>query len=162
MLFRSEGSPPGYAEEGEGELVFDSAWGLTLMAYEVYQASEDPELRAELERLLRKLAPPQEALDLYAAPAESFNGDSLVGLRRTTHQGISCDEVWHEGFPDSAGPVPTCLLYDWFIAGGFEFRVYYPTELRDDTVAMARVAADRKSTRLNSSHSQQSRMPSSA
>lgn len=140
-LMANEGPLPAYAGEGEGELVFDSGWGLSLMAYEVYQDSDNPVLRAELERLLRKLAPPREALDLYAVPAESYTGGSVAGLQVIANSQISCSEVWAAGFPETEGPVPQCLLYDWFIVDGYEFRVYYPTELIEDAAAMARVAA---------------------
>ncbi len=128
-----ESALPGYAADGEGEVEFKSGWGLSAMAYEVYQASNDPAVRAEIERLIRKLAPPQEALDLYAAPAEEARSWRwTAGLLKGVGRQLSCDEIWHEGFPESAGPAPTCLLYDSFTAGGHEFRVYYPTELAND------------------------------
>ncbi len=135
-----EGDGSAIELEAPGGIEFNSGWGLTEIAYRLYQESDDPELKAELERLLRVIAPPQEALARYAAPSESFEaneGQKLPGLSRQ----ISCSEVWHEGFPESEGPSPTCLLYDSFNAGGYEFWVYYPTQMHENPNEMAHIKA---------------------
>ena len=50
-------------------------------------------------------------------------------------------------------------LLDFFAGGSWLVRAYYYTAIAEDQEYSP---VDRKSTRLNSSHSQQSRMPSSA
>lgn len=142
-LMRSLAGEGGGAEielVAPGGVEFNSGWGLSEIAYQLYQESDDPELKAELDRLLRMLAPPQEALARYAAPSETFEangGRSQPGLSRQ----ISCSDVWHEGFPESEGPSPTCLLYDSFNAGGYEFWVYYPTQMHENANEMAHIKA---------------------
>ena len=52
-------------------------------------------------------------------------------------------------------------VLDIFVKGGYEVTVY-PTQKYHDAVRKMGEYEDRKSTRLNSSHRSQSRMPSSA
>ena len=66
----------------------------------------------------------------------------------------------------TATPVGVFLgcQYTSATTGQLTFSQYYPASLavKSGSTILAFVAEDRKSTRLNSSHSQQSRMPSSA
>ena len=61
-----------------------------------------------------------------------------------------CSRLCH----DLVGPISA-------VGNGLELLAENP-QLEDEAVALARRSADRKSTRLNSSHIQKSRMPSSA
>jgi hypothetical protein len=136
-LLAGEASAPDYLDGFGAEPVFRDVFNLSMTAYDLYQTSDDPALRSELERLLRVLAPPQDALNRYAAPADTSlsSGAGRKGLGRQ----IDCSQIWHEGFPESQGPAPTCLLYDSFSAGGYEFWVYFPIDMAGDDAAMAYV-----------------------
>jgi len=138
-MLAGEAGLPAYADQAGTELVLEGVWALTGLAHEVYNKTQDPAVQQELERLMRVLAPSREAMAPYAAPAESL-AVSSPGQRGLQRQ-ITCDQIWHAGFPESAGPAPTCVLYKSVTAGGAEFRVYYPEEMSDDTQAMAYVSA---------------------
>ena len=137
----SEQAPPEFIEQPDGKMQFESVWGLTALAYDLYQISEDSELKAELDSLLRVLAPSAAVLEPYSAPADSVALPGAPGLSLIERQELSCNEIWHEGFPESAGPVPTCLLYNSFTAGGHPFNVYFPLERNGDTQFMSYVGA---------------------
>ena len=66
--------------------------------------------------------------------------------------------------PDNPGIDAPALLHDLGVDGELEPLTggYWNAVYRVGGDRVAKIYADRKSTRLNSSHSQQSRMPSSA
>lgn len=78
-VLAGDGSRPAYSQGVEAGTQFNSGWGLSLLAHRVYQQSEDPELRAELERLHRRLAPPHDALMQYAVSAEEYQSHNAEG-----------------------------------------------------------------------------------
>jgi hypothetical protein len=123
-----DGSIPGYTQDVEGGAEFKSGWGLSLLAYQLYQQSDDPELRAELERLHRRLAPPREALRRYAQLVEEPQSSNLGHLMSPSKQ-TECSQIWEEGFPETDGPAPICLHYAQFIVGLNTYDVYYPVEM---------------------------------
>lgn len=135
-----EAALPAYAQQAEGGMEFESVWGLSLLAYDVYHQTEDPALRSELTRLHRVLAPPRAALQQYGMPADQVEALETPSGGALELQ-IDCSEIWHEGFPESAGPSPTCVLYDGFPAGGYEFFVYYPVEMQNDPQMMGYIKA---------------------
>lgn len=118
----------GYLQGLEGGVQFKSGWGLSLLAYQLYQDTDDPELRGELERLHRRLAPPRQALRRYAELAEEVQSSEAGRFSRLNKQ-IECSQIWAEGFPESDGPAPTCLRYQQFIVGLNTYDVYYPIEM---------------------------------
>ena len=126
---------------GEQELVFEAGWGLSNLAIEAYADASDDD-KAEIERLYNILHPPQENLDLYAAPdTESWRPPQLAALSLPALGTIDCRAIAGRGFPAESPEPPICLLYQSFAAGGNEYRVYFPRDRRGDGSMMAYVEA---------------------
>ncbi len=130
---------------GEQTLRQESGWGLSLLAQEVLSSSSDEEVRSEITRLLNILAPPQESLDIFAAPylTQSRNDTNLISWSpaKASAQDVLCTSFWSEGFPRTFEDPPICVLYQSFSAGGHEYRVYFPEARRSDPGFMQYVEA---------------------
>ena len=70
--------------------------------------------------------------------------------------------VIRQAVPGVQPPLPRAELFDLAGRDDVESRLLVQGRTGSCATARSRAARDRKSTRLNSSHSQQSRMPSSA
>jgi hypothetical protein len=124
---------------GDLDVHLDSGWGLTMWMAEVYPSMTDTDHIAEVDRLMRKMAPTREMLDAYAMPEDEFTQLTPNLRARPARQSVPCVSISDEGFPDPVDERPTCLLYRSFSAGGHEYRVYYPTERRGDAGFMTKV-----------------------
>lgn len=123
------------------EVIFESGWGATALAFEAYNASTDEAARAEIARLMDILTPTQERLDRYALPEEEARDATPGRLAVPPRQTVPCASVWPTGFPEDVEDPPLCLLYRTLTLGGSTVRIYYPVERRDDPAFMAYVDA---------------------
>jgi hypothetical protein len=127
---------------GEQPVEVEGGYGITSLAFQVYQSSSDEAAKAEIARLMDIVAPSQARIDRYAAPEEEAyarpGGAAAPALRR---QSVDCASIWAAGFPTDVAEPPVCVLYRSFSAGGYEYRVYYPEARRSDVALMAYVEA---------------------
>lgn len=130
---------------GDQNLRLESGWGLSLLAQEVLENSNDDKVKAEIVQLLNIIAPPQNNLDHYAVPDEDYaaRGFAKVALTLMSppNQSVICASISSDGFPLASEDPPVCLLYRSFSAGGHEYRVYFPEEKRSDPNYMRYVDA---------------------
>lgn len=128
---------------GDREVTFEFGWGLSNLAVEAYESSSDDAERAEIERLYNIFNPPQENLDLYAAPDdESWQPPQIAMLGIPPVQpSVDCRAIASRGFPADAADPPVCLLVRSFNAGGNRYRVYFPIDRRGDATLMSYVDA---------------------
>ena len=117
----------------------NSGWGATMLAAQIYASLDEGDQKTEIDRLIRKLAPTREMLDIYALPESEYSAKSTGLLAAQKAQSVPCVSLWEDGFPDDPDDRPTCLLYRSFTSGGHEYRVYYPTERRGDPGFMSKV-----------------------
>ena len=131
---------------GEEEVLWDSLWGLTMLASESIDNDASDQEIEEIERLLNILMPPETNLDAYAAPEEEYTlltqqFASIDGFAPHPQTEIDCRSVYDEGFPEGAIEPPICLLYRSFSASGKEYKIYYPIANRTDSFFMQHVDA---------------------
>jgi hypothetical protein len=104
-------------------------WGQDFIA----DNNNDPELKAEIERLLSKLFPSEEILDLISKPS---GRTSNIGVGKTAMLDIqassSCQDLASNGFQSEFFDGGDCYLYDEANINGFSYRVYYPSSWQGD------------------------------
>lgn len=127
---------------GDLEVHYQSGWGLSMKVALLYPSLPDGSDKNEIDRLMAKLAPSRERLDLYSLPEEEYtyrSSGQLAAYAPPKQDEVPCVSIFEDGFPDDPGDRPICLLYRNFSSGGHEYRVYYPIDRRTEAGFISKV-----------------------
>ncbi|MFC1936468.1 hypothetical protein ACFLYP_02240, partial [Chloroflexota bacterium] len=130
---------PGFVEAPAG-IDYHSGWALSNQAALYLESGADEESKAEIDRLLGILAPPDENLAHFAVPAGTSQGKA-PGLAAPANWDVACLDLWFIGFRDTIVDPPVCLEYAESVTynGTHRARAYYPIEKASDPAVMAAV-----------------------
>jgi hypothetical protein len=119
-------------EENAGSGVYTQAaslegTGIVREAQRYLQNGENFQARAEIQRLLNRIAPPPENIRAYSI-AEGAASLKVDGLAAPAQEETACQGLWSDGFPTpKPGEKPVqCFKYKQMKAGNSNLTVYYP------------------------------------
>lgn len=138
-ILMGQSEPPGWVEAPIG-VDYHSGWGISNIASIFLDSDAPDEEKAEVERLMNILAPSDEVLEKYAAPAGTSQSKS-PGLAVPFDPQVECTSLWTEGFDGALFDPPICLEYaESPTYSGGRARAYYLREASTDAAVQAAVS----------------------